>query len=268
MNINIKETIGNNDSDGAILGPGSMLRVAREEANLSIKAVASKLHLDRGVIEAIEDDDYSRFEGQSIFLRGYLRAYAKLVRLNADKVMQAFEALRVPDKLPEKPQWVSKRSAGKPMSMRFVTYGIVIMMSALVALWWRSQKTQEFETVQETLVPTTAEMRSPLENKQAIRPAVTVTPLPHTFKRKPKQASATIKKPEATEASTASATSASRATNGAVPTTAAAAATAGAAAAVTRRRVNRRRVYRQRYQRRPSRRQYQRRRREQRPFRF
>ncbi len=65
---------------------GRQLKQARERAGLSTADVAAAQHLRPAVIQAIEEGDYSQIDSE-LFLKGYVRAYAKQVRLDADAVI-------------------------------------------------------------------------------------------------------------------------------------------------------------------------------------
>ena len=79
--------------DGGVPPPprgsaGGMLRAAREGAGLSVDAVAQQLKLAPRQVKAIEDEDFSHLPGRT-FVRGFVRNYARLVRLDADAVLAA-----------------------------------------------------------------------------------------------------------------------------------------------------------------------------------
>jgi len=65
---------------------GQQLQKAREAAGLSVSEVAGAQHLRPSVIQAIESGDYSQIDSE-LFLKGYVRTYAKQVGLNADSVI-------------------------------------------------------------------------------------------------------------------------------------------------------------------------------------
>jgi len=65
---------------------GRQLQKAREAAGLSVGDVAGAQHLRPSVIQAIESGDYSQIDSE-LFLKGYVRAYAKQVGLDADTVI-------------------------------------------------------------------------------------------------------------------------------------------------------------------------------------
>src|SRR6187402_2515304 len=69
---------------------GSMLRKARESANLTHAAVGEALHLTVHYIKALENDDYSKLPGAT-FVKGYLRTYARFLKLDANAVLASYE---------------------------------------------------------------------------------------------------------------------------------------------------------------------------------
>lgn len=70
---------------------GQQLRRAREKAGLSLAAVADQQHLRVSVIQAIESGDYSKIDTE-LFLKGYVRAYARQVGLDADSIVRDLDA--------------------------------------------------------------------------------------------------------------------------------------------------------------------------------
>jgi cytoskeleton protein RodZ len=67
---------------------GAQLRAAREAAGWSQEAVAQQLKLAPRQVRAIEEDDYARLPGRT-FVRGFVRNYARLLRLDPAAVMAA-----------------------------------------------------------------------------------------------------------------------------------------------------------------------------------
>ena len=66
---------------------GQVLKAARLAQVMSAQDIARQLRLSEKQIEAIENDDHSKFPNQ-IFLRGFIRNYAKLVREDTKKFSQ------------------------------------------------------------------------------------------------------------------------------------------------------------------------------------
>lgn len=68
---------------------GGALRQARETQGLSIQDVASKLRLGPKQIEAIEADRFEKLPEPTI-VRGFIRNYAKLLKINAEPLLDAY----------------------------------------------------------------------------------------------------------------------------------------------------------------------------------
>jgi cytoskeleton protein RodZ len=70
------------------LSAGAQLQLAREDAGLTLEAVAAQLKLAPRQVEAIENDDYALLPGRT-FVRGFVRNYARLLQLDPDAVLAA-----------------------------------------------------------------------------------------------------------------------------------------------------------------------------------
>lgn len=91
------------DSDDTLQQPavsepvGQQLKRAREQKGLSVTAVAEAQHLRPAVIQAIEDGEYEQIDSE-LFLKGYVRTYARQVDLDPDAIIatldQELEPLR------------------------------------------------------------------------------------------------------------------------------------------------------------------------------
>lgn len=71
--------------------PGQILKRAREAKNLSVAAIATQMNLDLRIVEALEAGDDARLPAP-IFVRGYLRGYARLVEVPESAVLEAYQA--------------------------------------------------------------------------------------------------------------------------------------------------------------------------------
>lgn len=123
-----------------VIGPGTLLRQAREQMGLSIQQIATKLHLKAAVIEDIEGDCLD--ESISVtFSKGYLKLYAKHVAVDEQKIVAAFDNLNTQQKEPAKLQSFSRRVARQASDDRLmlVTYLIVALVVAMVIWWWFQQ---------------------------------------------------------------------------------------------------------------------------------
>jgi len=72
-------------------GPGAIVQSQRESLGLTRQDIADSLNLSVRVVEALETENWRELPGPA-FVRGYLRAYAKLLDLDADAVTQVWES--------------------------------------------------------------------------------------------------------------------------------------------------------------------------------
>ena len=72
-------------------GIGARLLAARERAGLTQVRAAERLHLDPGVIRALETESFGEL-GAPVFVRGHLRHYAELVRESAPELLALYAA--------------------------------------------------------------------------------------------------------------------------------------------------------------------------------
>ncbi len=73
------------------LGLGERLRSARKARALTLEQAAFTLRLEASVLRALEDERYEAL-GAGVFVRGHLKAYAKLLGLSEELVLAAYRA--------------------------------------------------------------------------------------------------------------------------------------------------------------------------------
>ncbi|MEO6697078.1 MAG: helix-turn-helix domain-containing protein, partial [Gammaproteobacteria bacterium] len=121
-------------------GLGSRLRLAREKLGLTSKDVAAQMHLDPRHIEAIEREDFSSVAAP-VFVRGYLRSYARLVNLPADLIVHQYESLACARTPPLKGFPIGDASpAGEAdRTVRWISTVIVMGSVILALVWWLTE---------------------------------------------------------------------------------------------------------------------------------
>jgi len=127
-------------------GPGRRLRVARQAQGMDLDRVAAELHLSRSMIEAMEHDDYDALPGQ-VFIVGYIRKYARVVRLDVEPLLAAYHKA-----VPQSPRtWLRPRprpnGAGEVGSghlvVRLVSFAVLVLLCGLAFVWWQNQPSFE-----------------------------------------------------------------------------------------------------------------------------
>lgn len=89
--MSASDTQNNDNQEHAAAGPGMLLRAARVERGMGIADVASTLRIPVSVVEKLEADDYQGLPPDT-FTRGYVRAYARLLEMDAEAVLARYPA--------------------------------------------------------------------------------------------------------------------------------------------------------------------------------
>ena len=118
--------------------PGELLKQARERLGLTQKDIAVQLNLQAETIDAVEKNDMDRLP-VAAYVRGYIRSYARLVRMDADMLISLYDqySTPAPEIIPniKKPSQASSRD--KPM--RAITYLITFILALLLLAWLQSR---------------------------------------------------------------------------------------------------------------------------------
>jgi len=134
------------------MSPGVMLQEAREEKKLSQADVAKEMRLSLQWVKDIESDDYTH-GAAIIYIRGYLRSYARLVQLSPDDVINAFESMDLEEEFnkakstqekvvlqPTVPIFSKQTRFMSRRTVRWISGIALLVMVVLVAMWWQGQR--------------------------------------------------------------------------------------------------------------------------------
>jgi cytoskeletal protein RodZ len=95
---------------GELRGIGARLRAAREKRGLTLLQAAERLHLDAGIVQALEAENFTAL-GADVYVRGHLRRYAEAVGESPTQLQQLYtdsphvlppDLTRIPRGRPEK----------------------------------------------------------------------------------------------------------------------------------------------------------------------
>jgi len=118
------------------IGSGRRLRSEREALGVSVREVADTLNLSITVVQALEDDDYKQLPG-AVFIRGYVRAYARLLDLDPVPLLDQLPAAGgrvVPvAREPELAEWVRRRPGLVLGALGSVV--LVLLVAGVLWLW-------------------------------------------------------------------------------------------------------------------------------------
>lgn len=152
----------------------SRLQAAREAQGLERKDAAKQLRLNEKIIIMMEKDKYSP-DLPITFIRGYLRAYGKLLQIPEQEIKKALDSIKhIPATASLSPLLTSSQALHQPNHfMQWFTYLVVLSLLALVTMWWYTNSNPILPTVIESQI-------SPLSeniNKQP-EPPVTAAQTP------------------------------------------------------------------------------------------
>lgn len=161
LNNNITE-----DQHEILVGPGEKLRQARESEGLTLEDVSNKLFLSRQRLMDLEKDDYSKVNS-FIYIKGYLRNYAKLVGLDTDDIINRFNKLGLQEEWPRGNTEVVFHGQGRVKVKKrrrgifWLDMIIVFSIILLAGLWWFTRSITKAEpppakqVIQQMVVPPT-----------------------------------------------------------------------------------------------------------------
>ena len=167
-------------NEEAVGGPGAQLRRAREHKGIELSKVAAQLHLSQAKIRALEQDDYENLSSP-VFVQGYLRNYARLLGVDEDAVVSAYQELHPSTEEPlplprNQPDEVAKELHSNPPLFRLLTWAVVVALGMLLFVWLQSRLSGP--EVEPPAVPERRE-QAEMEAPPAVAPApVAVAPEP------------------------------------------------------------------------------------------
>ncbi len=122
----------------AVESPGKRLRIARQAKGMSQGDIATHLHLSQSIVQALENDDQDRLPGP-VFVRGYLRNYARFLGLDDDSILDRFGNAQTDHshRLTPANQRVKPEIRSSNFAVRLVSWILVIGLLGLLVVWWQ-----------------------------------------------------------------------------------------------------------------------------------
>lgn len=176
-----------NPTTEQVLSPGEIFRQTRKALNLSLEDVAKEITLRPSILEQLENNEFIQKSTPAIFVKGYVRSYAKFLRLpdsmwenivfaetEKNDLGKNARSTRAVNQYSSHNRWIGRLTA--------IVFVIVIGMTGL--WWWQSyqQNTQERDDLVQSYVastennqPTTALVTTEETNKSAPETAAPVS---------------------------------------------------------------------------------------------
>ncbi len=110
--------------------PGEVLKRARQARKLDLETAADQLNLSVQVVRALEEDAYEKLPSPT-FIRGYIRCYARLLKLSGDDLVRSYEGVAIEQQ--SRVQNIAETSGVKPQKFRksWAVLGGVIVIVAI-----------------------------------------------------------------------------------------------------------------------------------------
>ena len=157
-------------------GPGAVLAAARAAQNLTVAEVARQLKLSASQVAALEADQFERLPGP-VFVRGFVRNYARLLKMDPDRILSMVDDATGHDSPNPMPT-----ARGVPFPSPTVRRGPRMLLLALLAVvalaayefYWRDRSLSVPELQQHTApvsIPVLKETPPPMAPVTASEPA-------------------------------------------------------------------------------------------------
>ena len=161
------------------LSPGEIFRQARENLNLSLEDVAKEISLRPSILQQLENNEFIQKSTPAIFVKGYVRSYAKFLRLpdsvwknitfaenDKNDLSKNARSTREVNQYSSHSRWVGRLSII-----------VLILVLGMTGLWWwqsyqqnnqeRDDLVQSYVASTENNQPTTALVTTEESNKTA-----------------------------------------------------------------------------------------------------
>jgi hypothetical protein len=137
------------------MSTGERLRRARLDAGKTLNQVAAETRIQLWILEAIERDDFSRVPG-GVFIRGYLTAVARAVRVNPSEVLTAYSLETAPPVIPPDPTPAPDPNEGPTTPLWQYVAIVAMVLAAAVLSRNMTRSTSEVATAPAPPPPATA----------------------------------------------------------------------------------------------------------------
>ena len=127
--------------------PGDRLQAARISIGLTLDDVASKMHLSTAILRSLEENNFDEITAP-IFVKGYLRSYARIVNLDEEEIIEQYSLCYTQGDPP-----ISSTSNAVPeinstdLRVKMTTWLVIILLLGLLSMWWWNRYQQPAQSV-------------------------------------------------------------------------------------------------------------------------
>jgi cytoskeletal protein RodZ len=163
---------------------GEEFRVAREARGLSLSDVAERLHIRSVYLAAIEDEDWHVI-GAPVYVRGFMRTYARFLGLDAEAAVARFSAAvppgtpaasspRTPAPAPSEKMTAERSTPSLAAVLSVVVAVVAVLFVAYEFYQYRTGAPSSSTVAQDTSAP--ADLAAPLAEASSEAVAEDTTP--------------------------------------------------------------------------------------------
>ena len=129
--------------------PGELLKTAREAKGLTQEDVARKLNFLPLYVPALENEKFEPLHSVT-FIKGYLRAYARFLEIDADEVLRCFAVHHPHLVKQEVHQPIEVMKPEKNTSswlFKLLSLVVIIALAGAIIVWWQSRTIETLPNV-------------------------------------------------------------------------------------------------------------------------
>lgn len=123
------------------VNPGETLRKVRESNNWSLTDVAARLNLTAQALSQLENGAFEQLPGHT-FARGYIRAYAKLLGMDQNRLVLEFDQYTGTNATGSSVHSLGRIEEPVRLSqsvLRLVSFALLLVLAAVGFFWWQEQ---------------------------------------------------------------------------------------------------------------------------------
>ncbi|MGH8352776.1 MAG: helix-turn-helix domain-containing protein, partial [Pseudomonas sp.] len=123
------------------VNPGETLRKVRESNNWSLTEVAARLNLTPQALSQLESGAFEQLPGHT-FARGYIRAYAKLLDMDQNRLVLEFDQYTGTNATGSSVHSLGRIEEPVRLSqsvLRLVSFALLLVLAAVGFFWWQEQ---------------------------------------------------------------------------------------------------------------------------------
>ncbi len=136
------ETVGEESPETEEAGLGTVLRVAREERGLTYAQIFRVTRVQAYILEALENEQWDRLPSP-VFVTGFIRAYARALGLDEDRVVMLYQETAPSEKAPARIP--VRRAPRSKKTLWLIAAAFLLIIGMVYYVWFTSPPASEKE---------------------------------------------------------------------------------------------------------------------------